>query len=191
MAQRLPHVSYAEYLELEAKSDVKHEYVGGVVYAMAGGKPEHARLQATMISALSAGLVGRPCAVFSSDLRVRVEATDRSTYPDVTVVCGALETSSVDRDAVINPTLIVEVTSESTEGDDRGDKFGHYRRVESLQEYVIVSGRVSHVEVWRRNDRGRWELAEESGPEGRVHLASLDLALDVGSLYANPLPASS
>jgi Uma2 family endonuclease len=187
MAQRAPHVSYAEYLALEEKSETKHEFIAGVIYAMAGGTPEHARLQMNVGSALLAGLRGRPCAVFSSDLRVRIEATDRATYPDVTVVCGSLTTSPVDKHAITNPTLIVEVTSESTEADDRGDKFGHYRRVASLQEYVLVSGRAPYVEVWRKNDRGRWELADEAGPDGRVRLASLDLALDVGALYENPL----
>jgi Uma2 family endonuclease len=192
MAERAPSVPYADYLVLEAKSDRKHEYIAGTVYAMAGGTPEHARLQVNVGAALVAGLRGRPCAVFSSDLRVRIDATDRSTYPDVTVVCGAMKTSPVDKDAVTNPMLIVEVTSESTEADDRGDKFGHYRRLDSLEEYVLVSGRSAHIEVWRLNERGRWELADEGGPVGTVQLASIGLTLDVGGIYANPLaPASS
>ncbi|MGO9713627.1 MAG: Uma2 family endonuclease [Polyangiaceae bacterium] len=190
MAQRVPHVPYADYLALEAKGDGKHEYVGGVIYAMAGGTPEHARLQANMTAALLAGLRGRPCAVFSSDLRVRIDATDRSTYPDVTVVCGAIETSSLDKDAVTNPTLLVEVTSESTEADDRGDKFAHYRQLASLQEYVIVGSRTPHIEVWRRNERGRWELADEGGPGAKLQLGSIDVGLDVAGVYANPLAAS-
>jgi len=134
MAQRSPHVTYAEYLALEAKADGKHEYVAGTIYAMAAGTPEHARLQVSMSSALASGLRGRPCAVYSSDLRVRIDATDRATYPDVTVVCGPIQTSSVDKDAVVNPTVLVEVTSETTEAADRGEKFGHYRRLASLQE---------------------------------------------------------
>jgi Uma2 family endonuclease len=105
----------------------------------------------------------------------------------VTVVCGALQTSALDKDAVTNPTLLVEVTSDATEADDRGAKFGHYRRLPSLQEYVVVSGHTAHVEVWRRSDRSRWELADEAGPTGSVQLASLEAPLDVGALYANPL----
>lgn len=187
MAQRILHVPYSEYLALEAKGDGKHDYIAGMIYAMAGGTPEHARLQAILTVVLGAALRGKPCAVFSSDLRVRIEATDRSTYPDVTVVCGALQTSSADKDAVINPTLIVEVTSESTEADDRGDKFRHYREIASLQEYVIVGGRTPWVEVWRRNDHGRWELADEAGPQGAVHLASIDVRVDMTEIYSNPL----
>lgn len=189
MAQRAHHVPYSEYLALEASGDGKHDYVAGMVYAMAGGTPEHARLKAALSLALGAALRGKPCAVYSSDLRVRIEATDRSTYPDVTVVCGALKTSAVDNDAVINPTLLVEVTSESTEANDRGEKFGHYREIPSLQEYVIVSGRTPRVEVWRRNDRGRWELTDEAGPEGAVHLASIDVRVDAAEIYRDPLAA--
>jgi Uma2 family endonuclease len=188
MAQPSSHATYAEYLALEAKADMKHEYVAGVIYAMAGGTPEHARLQMNIGAALLSALRGRPCAVFSSDLRVRIDATDRATYPDVTVVCGPMQTSPIDKNAVTNPTLIVEVTSESTEADDRGEKFGHYRHLAALQEYVIVSGRTAHVEVWRRNERARWELADEAGPKGAVHLASIDVKVDVGAIYANPLP---
>jgi Uma2 family endonuclease len=186
MAQPSSRVPYEEYLALEARSETKHEYLAGVLYAMAGGTPEHARLQVNVASAILAGL-GRPCAVFSSDLRVRIDATDRATYPDVTVVCGAMQTSPVDKNAVTNPTLIVEVTSETSEADDRGEKFGHYRRLSALEEYVIVSGRAAHIEVWRRNERGRWELADEAGPEGTVELASVGGRLNVAAIYANPL----
>jgi len=98
-----------------------------------------------------------------------------------------MQTSNIDKDAVINPTLIVEVTSESTEADDRGEKFGHYREIASLKEYVIVAGRTPRVEVWRRNERDRWELADEAGPQGTIHLASIDVQVDVGGIYANPL----
>jgi Uma2 family endonuclease len=191
VSQRSPHATYADYLALEAKADGKHEYLAGMIYAMAGGTPEHARLQMNVGAALLAGLRGRPCAVFSSDLRVRVDATDRSTYPDVTVVCGPMKRSPIDKDAVTNPTVLVEVTSESTEASDRGEKFGHYRHLESLREYVIVSGDRAHVEVWRRNERDRWELADEGDAGATVHLASIEVSLDVGALYANPLPASS
>lgn len=187
MAQAVSRVTYEQYLEREIASETKHEYIAGVVYAMAGGTPEHARLQANVTAALVSALRGRPCAVFSSDLRVRIEATDRATYPDITVVCGSMETSAVDRHAVTNPTLLVEVTSESTEADDRGDKFAHYRHIPSLVEYVLVSGRTQRIEVWRRNERDRWELAEEGTPGATLTLASVEAHLDVASLYANPL----
>jgi Uma2 family endonuclease len=102
-------MTYAEYLEFERTSDVKHEYLRGEVFAMAGGTPEHARLAANVISELGGALRGRPCSVFTSDVRVRIETTDRSTYPDVTVVCDRLQRAADDPDAITNPVVIVEV----------------------------------------------------------------------------------
>lgn len=191
MAHAVTRVSYEEYLALEAKTETKHEYVAGVVYAMAGGTPEHARLQGRVIRAIGAAIAKRPCEVFPSDLRVRIDATDRSTYPDVTVVCGPMQTSPVDKNAITNPMVIVEVTSEATEAEDRGDKFGNYRRLASLKEYVLVSSRTPHVEVWRKNERGRWELASEAEAGGTAHLESIDARLDIDALYANPLPSAA
>ena len=106
---------------------------------MAGGTPEHGRLAAALAGELRGKLRGRPCAVFSSDVRIRIAATDRTTYPDLSVVCGKRETAADDPDALVNPIVIVEVLSDSTEADDRGAKFAHYRRLESLREYVLVS----------------------------------------------------
>ncbi len=104
--------SYAEYLELERSSQTKHEFVNGEIYAMAGGTPEHARLAMKLGRLLGAALDGQPCEVFGSDLRVRVVATGRATYPDLTVVCGRAELDPEDAEAVTNPTVLVEVLSE-------------------------------------------------------------------------------
>lgn len=181
-------MSYAAYLEAERGAETRHEYLRGEVYAMAGGSPEHARLAAAVSGELRAALRGKPCAVFSSDLRVRIEETDRTTYPDVTVVCGERRASAVDPDALTNPTLIVEILSDSTEGDDRGEKFAHYRRIASLQEYVLVSQRARRVEVFRRTAEG-WTL-HEAGPSERLRLASIEATLSVDDLYRDPLASS-
>ena len=138
-------MTYAEYLAAEAVSEVRHEYLNGEVWAMAGGTPEHAALAAAMIRELGASLRGKPCRPFSSDLRVHIPDAGLSTYPDVSVVCGQLETAPDDKDAVTNPIVLVEVLSESTEGYDRGAKAAHYRRIPSLREYVlVVAGRAPH-----------------------------------------------
>ena len=128
--------SYAECLEAEEACALKHEYLRGEVYAMAGGAPKHAALSMSLGVELEVGLRGRPCQVYSSDLRVRIEATDLSSYPDLVVSCGVLETSERDANAAANPLLIVEVLSESTEGYERGEKFAHYRQIPRLREYV-------------------------------------------------------
>lgn len=178
-------LSYAEYLAFERASELKHEYLRGEVFAMAGGTPEHSRLAANVIRELGTALRGRPCAVFTSDARVRIEETDRATYPDVTVVCGRLEHATDDPDAITNPVVIVEVLSDATEADDRGEKFAHYRRVGSLREYVLVSQRARRIEVYRRRD-ARWVL-DEAGAGQTLRLESIEAALAVDEVYRDPL----
>jgi Uma2 family endonuclease len=157
---------------------------------MAGGTPEHAALAAAFIGELRTALRGRPCRVYTSDARVRVLATGLTTYPDVAVVCGTLETAPEDPDALTNPVVLVEILSDATEAYDRGAKVTHYRRIASLKEYVLVSQSEPPVEVYRRGEGGRWELME-ARPGDPVKLAALDVHLDVDTLYSNPLgPAS-
>ncbi len=184
-------MSYEAYLVLDAASNNQHEYLRGEVYAMAGGTPEHAALAMAVGAELRAALRGRPCRAFSSDLRVRVEATDLSTYPDITVVCGALEISGADSHAVVNPTLIVEVLSDSTEGYDRGEKFAHYRRIPSLREYVLVSQQTRRLESLYKNDEGDWVL-REAGPGEALQLRALEgVRLETDVVYHDPLAADS
>lgn len=186
MPARQPAVPYAEYVARERTSAQKHEYLGGEILAMAGGTPRHASLAAAFASELRAALRGRPCTVYSSDLRVRVQATGMATYPDVTVVCGHLETDAEDPDAVVNPALVVEVLSDSTEAHDRGEKAAHYRHVPSLREYVFVTQQHPRVEVYRRNEAGRWELFE-FGPGSTCELSSVDGRISVDEVYRDPL----
>ncbi|MCA9706389.1 MAG: Uma2 family endonuclease [Myxococcales bacterium] len=180
-------MTYEEYLAAERSSPTKHEYLRGEVYAMAGGTPTHAGLAMAVGVALSNALAGRPCRVFGSDLRVRVEATDLSTYPDVTVICGQLERSEVDADAALNPTVIVEVLSDSTEAYDRGEKFAHYRRIPSLREYLLVSQHEPRIEAYAKNDEGAWVLAE-AGAGQALALRSLPrVELRTDDVYRDPL----
>ena len=182
-------VSYDAYLESEAASEVKHEFLRGELYAMAGGTPEHAALAMTIGAELNYSLRGRPCRVYSSDLRVRVEATDLSTYPDLAVVRGALETSAIDPNAAINPVVIVEVLSDSTEGYDRGEKFAHYRQIPSLREYILVSQQTRRLESHYKNDAGEWVL-REAGPGAALELRALeDVRLETDVVYHDPLAA--
>ena len=132
-AGRLAAYTYEEYRRFEDTNPARHEYVDGQILAMAGGTPAHARLQAAVLFALERRLEGRPCQPFPSDLRVKVVATGVATYPDVTVVCGSVETDAEDPRAVTNPTVIVEVLSDSTEAYDRGDKFEHYRQIPTFR----------------------------------------------------------
>ena len=179
-------MSYAEYLAAEEVAEVKHEYVEGEVFAMAGGTPEHAALAMSVGIALGVGLRGKPCRVFSSDLRVRIVETDLATYPDVTVVCGELLRSPDDSQAAINPTVLVEVLSDSTEAWDRGGKAAHYRRIPSLKEYLLVAQDEPRLELYRRREAGIWEFCEARSGES-LTLASLEVSLAVDEIYRDPL----
>ena len=182
-------MTYEEYVAFERDAEGKHEFVHGHVYAMSGGSPEHARLSQAIGAALTVALRGKSCAAFSSDLRVRIQATGRSTYPDVTVVCGKLERDAIDADAVTNPRVIVEVLSPSTESSDRGDDFGtsDYQRVDSLREYVLVSQSTARIEVFSRDEAQSGWLYRQYGAGQTVELRSLETSLDVDAIYANPL----
>lgn len=179
--------TYAEYLALEASSDTKHEYIDGAIVAMAGGTIEHGRLMSRLTVLLSRALEGRPCAVLPSDVRVRIRAADRATYPDLHVVCGAVERDAEDEQAVVNPILIVEVLSDSTAESDRGDKFAAYRRLRTLNEYVLVSQRERRVDVYRRDGR-RWVL-DEHGTSETVRLESISASIEVDAIYVDALGA--
>src|SRR4051812_33804313 len=162
-------------------SDVKLEYCEGEIYAMAGGTPAHADLAATAIRLLGNALLGR-CRVSTSDLKVRIEATGLSTFPDVSVVCGDPESASIDRDAITNPTLLVEVTSKSTEDYDRGEKLNHYQQCPSLRAVLFVSHRRPQVTMVLRNGAA-WDTSEYR-PGQRVQVAALALEFSVDELYA-------
>jgi len=180
--------TYPEYLAQEQASDTKHELLDGEIFAMAGGTPEHARLSSRVIGALLAQLRGRPCEAFSSDLRLRVLATGLATYPDVSVVYGRFEQDPEDANTLVNPVVLVEVLSDSSEAYDRGEKFAHYRRIPSLREYVLVSQRKPRIEVFRRNEGGNWTLFEAEASRS-VQLVSIGCELSVDEVYSNALGA--
>jgi Uma2 family endonuclease len=179
-------MTYDEYMTVEDQDPIRHEYLNGRVRAIPDSTPEHAALAAAVGSEMSNALRGKPCRVYSCTMRVRVRETGLTTYPDLTIICSKLETDSEDPLAAINPIVLVEVLSESTEGYDRGAKAGHYRRIASLREYVLVSHSEPRIEVYRRNEAGHFEL-HEAGKGERVKLASLGIELDVDTVYTDPL----
>ncbi|MDX2014937.1 MAG: Uma2 family endonuclease [Myxococcaceae bacterium] len=174
------HHSYEDYLSVLERSDVKLEYFDGLIYAMAGGTPAHAELAANTIAILKRLLSS--CAVFSSDLKVRVEEVDLAAFPDASVICGERHVSRIDRHALTNPLLLVEVTSGSTEEYDRGGKLRHYQRIPSLVAVVIVSHRSPRITVVRRTPTGWDETDVTAG--GFVELSSPPLRFAVDEVYA-------
>jgi Uma2 family endonuclease len=181
---RRVHYTYTEYLALEEESSVRHEFLDGEIYAMAGGSPDHAALAAALIGILRGQLPpgGR---VFTSNLRVRIAATGLSTYPDATVVCGRTQRSPDDPLAVTNPVLLVEVTSPSTEDYDRGEKLRHYTGLPSVREVLIVSHRAPELTLHRRDEAG-WRVTKaEAGAV--LELASVTARIAVDEVYRGGL----
>jgi Uma2 family endonuclease len=179
-ARRL-HYSYEEYLALLEVSGVKLEYCDGEIYAMAGGTPAHADLAASITRLLANPLLGR-CRVSSSDLKVRIEPSGLSTFPDVTVVCGERQVSELDKNAVVNPTILVEVTSKSTEDYDRGEKLNHYKQCPSVSLVPIVSHRRPQVTLHMRSSSG-WEVREYRAGEF-VEVAIPKFGFGIDELYS-------
>ncbi|TMQ08025.1 MAG: Uma2 family endonuclease [Deltaproteobacteria bacterium] len=178
--------SYDEYLAYERDSGRKHEYDGGDILAIVGGSPRHNALALRIGTALEN--TRKPgCVAFQSDQRIRVLATGKATYPDVSMVCGSIEGDPADAtgDTITNPTLIIEVLSPTTEQYDRGEKWEHFQRIPSLQEYVLVSQSKPRVERYRRLATGGWEY--DVATEGTVQLVS-GAVIDLAKLYAD-LPA--
>lgn len=178
---RRVHHAYEDYLRVEEESVIKHEYWDGEIYAMPGGTPEHGALASRMTVVLGAAL-SEPCRPLSSDVKIRIAATDLTTYPDLSVVCGSLERSPEDRHAIVNPIVVVEVTSPSTEDYDRGDKLSHYRQIASLQAVVLVSLREPRVTVVGRDAAG-WSSREFRAGE-TVELAKPELSFAVDDVYS-------
>ena len=175
--------TYAEYLAYERDSGLKHEYDDGEILAMPGGSRRHSALASRVSAALEQSR-SPGCVAFQSDLKVRVLATGRATYPDATVVCGPIEGDPADPvgATITNPTVIVEVLSPSTEQEDRGNKWQHYQLIPSLQEYVLVSQSEARIERYRRLPSGSWEYSDVTS--GQLELRS-GARLDLASLYAS------
>jgi Uma2 family endonuclease len=175
-----------EYVVHEEYANVKHEFLDGQIYLMAGGSPEHSSMAMRVGIALGVQLRGRRCNVYNSDARVRVVATGLDTYPDVSVVCGAEERDVEDRFALTNPVVLVEVLSPSTEAYDQGEKADHYRMIATLRELVLVSHREPLIEVIRRGEDGLW--THHAFVAGQAaELRSIGCALDVDEIYSDPL----
>jgi Uma2 family endonuclease len=177
--------SYAEYLEIDELSNVKLEFFDGEIFAIAGGTPEHAAL-AMNVGMEFAPVRNRGSTVYSSDLRIRVLATGLAAYPDVTVVCGPKQTDPESRTTVINPTVIVEVSSDSTQEYDRGEKAEHYRQIPSLKACLLVSHRRPHIELWRRGPDGSWSCVE-LGAGATVELDAIGVSFAVDDVYRGVL----
>ena len=171
-----------EYLSIERKAEYKSEYSDGEMYAMSGASREHNLISLNFASELRAQLRGKPCETYTSDMRVRISPPRRYLYPDVVVACGEAEFDDDTVDTLVNPVLVVEVLSPSTENYDRSTKFNWYRRIESLQEYVLVSQNTPRVERFVKRAEG-WMYSDVDGLNAAIHLESIDCELSLSEIY--------
>ena len=172
-----------EYLALERKSETRNEYYNGEIFAMAGASREHNLTVANLLRDIGNQLEDRPCESYPSDMRVSIEATGLYTYPDVSVVCGEPRFQDREVDTLLNPTVIVEVLSPSTEAYDRGDKFRHYRRIDSLREFVLISQDRMMVERYTRQGKD-WVLSDMTDPDQVLKLESIGCQIPLDRIYA-------
>lgn len=177
------HVTPEQYLEAEREASFKSEYFSGQIFAMAGASRRHNVLVGNLVRRLGNRLDGQPCETYPSDMKVLVRANGLYTYPDVTVVCGEPEFLNRDGDVLLNPLVIVEVLSDSTQSYDRGAKWVLYQGLDSLQEYVLVSADTPRVERFTRQDNGQWLYESIGGLDGEIRLASLDIMLPLAEVY--------
>lgn len=177
-------VSLAEYLEMELRSETRHEYVNGRIYAMSPGATDaHYRICLNLIGELYSQTRNRPCRVFTGDARVKVSPTGMYTYPDISALCGEPRFENFKGiDTVLNPSVIIEVLSRTTEAYDREDKFEHYSRLESLQEYVLVSQHRMRVEQFVR-DGANWLLSDLREPAAILRLAPIGCEIRLDDIY--------
>jgi Uma2 family endonuclease len=182
-SQPTTYLTPEEYLAMERKAEYKNEYIDGEIVAMTGASRKHNLIAVNIAREISQQLRGRPCETYSSDMRVRVPSARLYTYPDIVVACGEPQFEDDYVDTLLNPTLIIEVLSESTELYDRGKKFGFYRTIESLAEYLLIAQDERQIEQFVRQSDERWLLSEHRSPEATVELASIQCFLELREVY--------
>jgi Uma2 family endonuclease len=180
-AQPPARLTEEEYLEIERATEFRNEYYDGHMYVMSGGSATHAFIIGNLMGALHNALREKPCRIASSDFRVRVPPERFYTYPDIVVVCDPIQL--FQKDTLLNPVLLIEVLSPSTESRDRGFKFDRYRAIDSLQEYALVSQFEPHVEVFRRHEAGKWLFSVFKGLETTCTFESIGVTVPLSEIY--------
>ena len=184
LAQQKPRLYTAkEYLVLEREAEFRHEYLDGEIFEMAGANKRHNLISINMIRVIGNQILDRECSVYGSDMRIRIPVMETYTYPDVVALCGPEEFEDETEDNLLNPALIVEVLSKSTEAYDRGAKFEHYQTIESFREYVLITQEPFRVEQFVRRDTSTWTYFEFRSADDVVKLASIDCEICLRDIY--------
>ncbi len=176
-------MSIEEFLEMENAADEKHEYYKGEIFAMSGAKVPHNTIATNFLGTLINKLKGKKCKPFNSDQRIHIPSNTLFTYPDISIICGEIITLNDDDYNVLNPTVIIEVLSKSTKNYDRGEKFKLYRDIASLKEYMLVDSESIHIEIFRLNENGHWELEEYNSLTNTVSIKAIDETVSLSEIY--------
>ena len=184
IARPKPYITEAEYLELERAGTSKHEYFAGDIFAMTGASEQHNLIASNVVASLHQQMRGRSCRIYPSDMRLKIMQSGLNIYPDITIVCGSPQfTDAAKRDTLLNPIVIIEILSPSTERYDRGMKFQHYRTIPSLQEYILIAQDEQHIERYTRHDANQWILIEASGSDATLAISSVSVTLALSDVY--------
>ncbi len=183
MAQPKTPLSPEDYLSWERAEEVKHEYRDGEIVAMTGASREHILISSSITGVLYRQLEDRPCEIYPNDMRVWLPQTKRYVYPDLSVVCGEPQFGDDYLDNLLNPLVVIEVLSPSTEGYDRGEKFHHYRTIPSLREYLLIAQDAYRIEHFVRQGEQHWLLTVADGLAASVYLPSIDCTLRLADVY--------
>jgi Uma2 family endonuclease len=178
-----PRYTFEDYLAAERAAELRHEYVDGQVFDMVGATESHNIIVANLTTLLVTQMKGRPCRVYANDMKVRIDVEDACKYPDITALCGEREFFDERRDVLLNPSLIIEVLSDSTEAYDRGEKFALYRRLPSLREYISASQERKRLELYMKQADGGWLRKEYNDDDDKVVLPCIDCVLTLRDVY--------
>ncbi|MEZ5042823.1 MAG: Uma2 family endonuclease [Saprospiraceae bacterium] len=179
--------SIADYIEYESASETKHEYEKGEILMMSGGTINHGILCGNAYNELrkKVGNDKKKCSVIGSEVRIHIQSVNSIVYPDAMVICGEIEVSQEDEEAIINPLIVVEVLSKSTESYDRGDKFYKYRQLDSIKEYLLIDQEKPMVESFYKRENNIWEISRVSGLEKSLKVKSIGIEINLEDLYVN------
>jgi len=187
LAQPLPTLSVEEYLDMERTSEIRHEFLDGFVYMMAGESPEHSNICFNLGGIVYSQLSGKNCRGFSPNMKVRTDAADAFAYPDLTIVCGEPVYHDARRDVLMNPTVIFEVLSPSTEKYDRGEKFSRYKQIAALTDYILVAQNAPRIEHHTKQANGDWNVTIIEGLANSFFINPINCRLELADVYERVL----
>ncbi|MCK5719420.1 MAG: Uma2 family endonuclease [Thiomargarita sp.] len=180
---QVSYITPEEYLILERDAEYKSEYIDGEIFAMSGASIAHNQITANVLAEIHTQFKKRPCRVYANDMRVKVKPTGLYTYPDIVALCNKARFDDIQKDTLLNPTIIIEVLSNSTADYDRGTKFKHYRNLDSLKEYLLIAQNEYYIEHYVKQINNQWLLSETSNLQDTIKLFSIESFLTLVNIY--------